>query len=223
MVAAPGLLELLFICFELFLRLKEGAIDTLQHGVLLAAPPVSAGDAHELEGGDLARMVHVSTTAEVSEVSVRALGDVAVLDVLEEIEFEGLLTPTLFGYGTRNRRHLKGVLAFDGGAHALFEPGEILLREWAGQAEIIVEARVDGRPDPEFSLGHKLKHGLGEHVGGGMPHAGQALGLRKSFKSNVGFEWCGHGSPPLAASTAYRNCPASLAGCIILVLLALWQ
>src|SRR5438445_2921011 len=204
MVAAPGLLELLFIRLELFLRLKEGTIDALQHRVLLTAPPVGTSDAHELEGGDLARMVHVSAAAEVSEVSVRALRDVTVLNVLEEVEFERLHMPTLFGFGTRNRRHLKGVLAFDGGAHALFEPGEILLREWAGQAEIIIEARVDGRPDPEFSLGHELKHGLGEHVGSRMPHAGQALGLRQVFEINVGFEWFGHGSPPLAASGSWR-------------------
>src|SRR5262249_28419399 len=167
MVAAPGLLELLFIRLELFLRLKEGAVDALQHRVFLTAPPVGASDAHELEDGDFARMVHVSTTTEVSEVSVRALGDVAVLDVLEEVEFERLPTPALFGFGTRNRRHVKGVLALDRGAHALFEPGEILLRERAGQAEVIVEARIDGWPDPELSLGHELEHGLGKNVGGG--------------------------------------------------------
>src|SRR5262249_18042657 len=145
MVAAPSLLELLFIRLELFLRLKEGAIDALQHGVLLAAPPVGASNAHEFEGGELTRMVHLPATAEVREVSMRALGDVAVLDVLEEVEFERLLTPALFGFGTRNRCHLKGVLAFDGGTHTLFEPGEILLHERAGQAEVIVEARIDGR------------------------------------------------------------------------------
>ena len=94
MVAAPGLLELLLIRLELFLRLEEGAIDALQHRVLLTAPPVGTSDAHELEGRDLARVVHVPTTAEVSEGGVRALGDVAVLDVLEEVEFEGLLAPT---------------------------------------------------------------------------------------------------------------------------------
>ena len=36
-------------------------------------------------------MVHVSTTAEIGEVSVRALRDVAVLDVLQEVKFEGCL------------------------------------------------------------------------------------------------------------------------------------
>src|SRR5262245_54290976 len=150
MVAAPRLLEPLFIRLELFRRLKQGAVDALQHGVLLAAPPVSTSDAHELEGGDLARVVHVPTSAEVREVGVRALRDVAVLDVLQEVEFEGLPPPALFGFGTRNCRHLKGVLALDGGAHALFEPGEILLREWAGQAEVIVEARVNRRPDAKL-------------------------------------------------------------------------
>src|SRR5215510_9297182 len=125
MIAAPSLLELLFIPLELFLRLKEGAVDALEHGILLTAPPVGTGDAHELERRDLTRLVHVSTTAEISEVGVRALGDVAVLNVLKEVEFEGLLTPAFFGFGSRDCRHLKGVLALDGGAHALFEPGEI--------------------------------------------------------------------------------------------------
>src|SRR5262245_52761252 len=146
MIATPGLLELLFVRLELLLRLKEGAIDALQHGVLLTTPPVCASDVHELEGRDLARMVHVSTTAEISEVGMRALGDVAVLDILQEVEFEGLLTPALFGFDTRDRRHLKDVLALDGGTHALFKPGEILLRERARQQEVIVETRIDGRP-----------------------------------------------------------------------------
>src|SRR6516162_4765833 len=60
MITAPRLLELLFIRLELFLRLKERAVDTLQHGVLLTAPPVGSSNAHELEGGDLTRMVYVS-------------------------------------------------------------------------------------------------------------------------------------------------------------------
>src|SRR5262245_39635159 len=104
MIAAPGLLELLFIRPELFLRLKESTIDALQHGILLAAPPVGTSNAHELEGRDLTRMVHVSATAEISEGGVRALGDIAILNVLEEVKFERLLTPTLFGFGSRDRR-----------------------------------------------------------------------------------------------------------------------
>src|SRR5262245_50879491 len=182
MIAAPSLLELLFIRLEFFRGLKEGAVDALEHGILLTAPPVGTSNTHELERRDLARMVHVSTTAEVGEGSVRTLRDVTVLDVLQEVEFEGLLTPAFFGFGSRDRRHLKGVLALDGGAHTLFEPSEILLREWAGQAEVIVEARVDGRSNPEFSLGHELEHGLGKNVGGGMPHTGQTLGRRKGFE-----------------------------------------
>jgi hypothetical protein len=122
-------------------------------------------------------MVYVSTTAEVSEGGVRALRDITVLDILQEVKFKGLLAPALFGFGSRDRRHLKGVLVLDGGVHTLFEPGEVLLREWAGQAEVIVEASVDGRPDAEFRLGHELKHGLSENVGGRMPHAGQTLSL----------------------------------------------
>jgi hypothetical protein len=149
-------------------------------------------------------MVYVSTTAEISKVGVRALRDVTVFDVLQEVEFEGLLPPALCGFGTRNRRHVKGVLALDGSTHALFKPGEILLCEWAGQAKVIVEASVNGRPNAEFSLGHELKHGFGKYVGGRMPHAGQALSLGEQGEIDMGFEWCGHGRPPLGLAALRR-------------------
>src|SRR5712691_3979678 len=90
MVTATGLLELLLIRFKFCLRLEEGAIDALQHRVLLTTPPVGASNAHELEGRDLARVVHVPTAAEVREGGMRALGDVAVLDVIEAVELGGL-------------------------------------------------------------------------------------------------------------------------------------
>ncbi len=47
----------------------------------------------------------------------------------------------------------------------------------AGQAEVVVEAGVDGRPDAQFGFGHELDHRLGEDVGGRVAHARQALGL----------------------------------------------
>ena len=55
-------------------------------------------------------MVHMSTTAEVGEFGVRALRDVTVLDVLQKVEFEGLLTPTLFSWSTRDRCHFQAVI-----------------------------------------------------------------------------------------------------------------
>src|SRR5262249_27530642 len=187
-----GLFELLLIHFNFCRSLKECAIDPLQHRVLLTAPPVGASNAHELEGRDLARIIHVPTAAEVREGSVRALGDVAVLDVLQQIELEGLVMPALFGFATRNRRHLKGMVARDGRAHTVLEPGEILLRQRAGQAEVIVEASLDGWPNTELRLGHELEHGLGEDVSRRMTHAGQTLLFREDSKIDVGFEWLGH-------------------------------
>ncbi len=47
-VAALGLLEAMQILVELFLRGKGGAVDALQHRVVLVAPPVGAGDREQL-------------------------------------------------------------------------------------------------------------------------------------------------------------------------------
>src|SRR5437762_672146 len=107
MVTAPGLFELLLIRFKFCLRLEQGTIDALQHRVLLTTPPIGTSNAHELEDRDLARSIHVPTAAEVRKGGVCALGDVAILDVLEEVELEGLVVPALCGFGTRNRRHLE--------------------------------------------------------------------------------------------------------------------
>src|SRR5262245_39694757 len=82
MVAAAGFLELVEVLVELFLGLEERAIDALEHRVLLAAPPVGAGDAHELEGRDLLRRVQVAAAAEVGEGAMGALRDPVVGDVL---------------------------------------------------------------------------------------------------------------------------------------------
>ena len=98
------------------------------------------------------------------------------------------MAPTVFGFGARNRRHLEGVLACDGGAHARLEPGEVVLRERAGQAEVIVEAGLDGRPNPKLGLGHELEHRLGQNVSGRMAHTGQALLLRERRQIDVGFQ-----------------------------------
>jgi len=58
----------------------------------------------------------------------------------------------------------------------------------SGQAEVVVKAGIDRRPDTELGIGHELEHGLGEDVGRRMTHAGQAFLLREDSEIDVGFE-----------------------------------
>jgi hypothetical protein len=55
------------IRIEVVLARPRGAVDALEHLVLRVAPPVGAGDFHQLEDLELARRRHVRTAAEVGK------------------------------------------------------------------------------------------------------------------------------------------------------------
>ncbi len=50
---------------------------------MLVAAPVGAGDAHQLEGADLARALHVRVAAEVRELAVATDTDLLVRDAVD--------------------------------------------------------------------------------------------------------------------------------------------
>ncbi len=185
-VAAPRFFELVLIGFEFRLRLEQRSVHPLELRILLAAAPVSPGDAHELERRDLAGVVHVTAAAEVGEVGVRALRDVALLEVGEEVELEGLIRPLTLSLRLGERRHHEGMLSGDGLPHPVIQPLQVVLAQWTRQAEVVVEAGFDGRPDAQLGFGHEFDHGLGEDVGGRVAHARKALFLGQGREINMG-------------------------------------
>ncbi len=60
--------------------------------------------------------------------------------------------------------------------HALLDAAQILGVERLLDVEVVVEAVLDGRADPELGLGEQVLHGLGEDVGGGVPQDVQTVG-----------------------------------------------
>ena len=206
-VALARLLELALVRIELVLRFEERPVHALELGVGLVTAPVGAGDAHQLERRNLAGVVHVAAAAEVGELAVGALRDGAVLDVREQVELEGLVAPALLRLGAGDGGHLEGQPPPDRLAHAPPQPGQVLLREGAGQAEVVVEAGGRGRPDTELGFGHQLDHRLGEHVRGGVAHAREAVLLREGGKVDVGFDgfWHGWDSPGVLAPAQGRR------------------
>src|SRR5690606_8021649 len=54
--------------------------------------------------------------------------------------------------------------------HALLDLLEIVGRQWARKIEVVVEAVVDRRTDPELGFREQVLNGLGHEVGGGVAH-----------------------------------------------------
>lgn len=173
-----------------------GAVDALEHGVLLAAAPVGGRVAHQLERRDVARGGQVRASAEVLPAQVAGLGvEVVVdrqlaaadLDVRTVVGRRGALDTDEFELVRLVRQLFAGVLVGHHAAretlpalldllHLLLDGLEILGRERPLDVEVVVEAVLDRRADAQLGLGEQLLHGLCHDVRGGVAQDVQAVG-----------------------------------------------
>ena len=170
-----------------------GAVDPLQLRVLLAPPPVRAAAAHHLQRRDVPGGRHVRAAAQVLplqlaggrvEVVVDRQFRAADLDRLLGVDPAAALEPDQFqlvrlagqlgpGLGVGDHPAGEPLTLLDDLAHSLLDVLKIAGLERRRHVEVVVEAVLDRRADPELGLrGHVLNR-LGHDVGGGVPHDGQ--------------------------------------------------
>ncbi len=187
MVALLGLLAPPQVCVELLLGRPRRAVDALEHRPLLVAAPVRAGRAEQLERPDLAGARDVRAATQVDE---RALpvegrrwhrGAVALgggQQVVDDLDLERLVVLDLerAGVGRRQLAQLERVVGGDALAHPRLDRREVVGGQRPGQLEVVVEAVVDDRPDPELRAGEQVQHRLGQDVRGGVAHRPELAG-----------------------------------------------
>ena len=195
-VAALGLGQLLQVGLVGVLALPGGAVDALQLGVLLAAPPVRGGTAGERERRDGAGARQVRAAAEVgpdeiagarvevvvhgqlraADLHVRALGVVRTTLEADQLQLVRLVRQLGLGLGVGDLAAGEVLPGADDLLHLLLDGGEVFRGERPLGIEVVVEAVLDRRADAEPRAGEQLLHGLGQHVGGGVPDHGAAVG-----------------------------------------------
>jgi hypothetical protein len=132
---------------------------------------------------DLAGALHVRPPAQVLEGVVPVGGEnralagrervavfvgAALQDVLDELQLVGLILEQRAGLLRGDLPADEGVVPGDDLPHPRLDPLQVLRRQGAGQIEIVVEAVLDGRPDPQLALGEHLQDRLGHDVGAGV-------------------------------------------------------
>ena len=165
-VALLGLFEPPEVLVELFLGQPRGAVDALEHRVLLAPAPVRARGREELEEPDRPRRGHVRPAAEIHEVALAVERDRGRVDAAQDLDLEGLAA-LLEEADRLVARHLlagEGQVLLRQLAHPGLDLLEVLGREWRGLREIVVEAVLDGRADGDLDLGEDLRDGLGHQM-----------------------------------------------------------
>jgi hypothetical protein len=195
-VALAGLLEAPEVGLQLRLGRPGRAVDPLELGAAIVAPPVGAGEAEELEGADLPRPGDVGATAEVLEVALAVEGDPPPLDATGVWAVRRLVAgaEVLAGGEALDQLHLVGLVALpeegerlvaielaalegevgrDDVLHPALDLGQVVEGQATGEVEVVVEPVLDRRADAELGLGEHLLDGLGHDVGRGVAHRAQ--------------------------------------------------
>ena len=132
------------------------------------------------------------TGAQVGEVALLVEGDVGVLrQVLDELHLVGLLLllHELDGLLTGQLKALQLQLLLADLAHLGLESSQILGGEGAGGVKIVVEPVLDAGADGQLHLGVQPLHGLGQHVGTGVP---VGLAILRIFKGKLVLDFFRH-------------------------------
>ncbi len=168
-VALFSLLDLLEVGLQVFLVGKSGAVDTLEHLVFFAPPPVGAGEAGELEGLDAPGRGQVRARAQVDKVALAVEGQLGILrQVVDQLHLVRL--PALLHKGDglvpRQGEALLPVIFLDDALHFLFDAGKVLRGEDLLHVKVIVKAVVNGGADGELGARKQVFDSTCHHVAG---------------------------------------------------------
>ena len=83
-------------------------------------------------------------------------------------------------------------------AHPRLDRGQVVRRQRARQEQVVVEAVVDDRPDPELRAREQVHHRLGQDVGGRVAHRAE-LAARAVIHQLGGRPALGRVEPDLVA------------------------
>ena len=165
-VALFGLLDVVQVLFKLLFSRPHGPVDALQHGVSLAAAPVSPCNRSELEMLALARARDVRACAQVREIAYRVGRNRIARDAVYKLHLEVLVARAekLQGFILIPVLAVKLQALLYYLAHAALYLGQVFGRERARKLHIIIKAVLDRRPDAEFNFGENLLNRRSHYV-----------------------------------------------------------
>ena len=168
--------------------LREGdAVNPLEGLPVGITPPVGGVASGELEGValDAAGGVQMGAGAEIRELALLVEGDMGVCgQVVDKLHLVGLclLLHELQSLLPGQLEPLQLQLLLADLPHLCLDLLQVLRREGEGGVQVVVPALVDGGTDGQLHLRPQALHGLGHHVGAGVP---VGLAVRRILKGKL--------------------------------------
>ena len=136
---------------------KGGAVDALEHGLMLVAAPVCAGNRQQLHGRDIPGGLQVGSLAEVNKAAVpvdrKGFGIGNTLDNLQFIWLVREQRLSFLPFQFLSNERFPGV---DGLVHKGLNLYEVIGREGARHIEVVIETVLGRRADAHFRFGKQL-------------------------------------------------------------------
>ncbi|OQA54827.1 MAG: hypothetical protein BWY42_01621 [Candidatus Omnitrophica bacterium ADurb.Bin277] len=163
------LFSALQVIIEIFLGEKSRPVNSLEHGIILTAPPIRPRHRKKPEGFQLTGVRHMPAAAKIRERTVLNKIDRIALDPFNDLEFVWLIRKERPGLGLAHRPLPECLIRINNLPHFFFDLREVLFLESRGTIEIIIKPFINHGPDGKFCSGIKLKDRLSKNVGGRMP------------------------------------------------------
>ncbi len=179
-VTLLGLLEEGEILVEHLLLGEGDAVDAHELLALLVAAPEGSGERCDLDGLDGGGIGDVRAAAEVGKRALRIGGDVAVLQLGDELALVFLATVAeeLEGVGLRDVSAHDGLLLLGQLEHLLLDFGEVGRGELVvTRVDVVIETVFDSGTDAELHAGIQLLESFGKQVGRRVPEGVLAFGV----------------------------------------------
>ena len=170
-VAFFRFLQAVQVGVEVFLLRPGRTVDALQHGVARIAPPVGAGELHQLERArQLAGRRQMRAAADVEPLALTVDGQFLALGdhLVDDLDLVGFAQLGEHLHRVLARPHLAhdGQVAPDDFVHALLDLLQVFRGEGLLAREIVVEAVLDGRANGHLGTGIELLHRLRHYMRG---------------------------------------------------------
>ena len=175
-VTLLGLFQLFQMCFQLLSGREADTVDTLHYVVAGIALPIYSGVFYQLEVLAQLGVVYVRSTAQVGKITLIVYGDVAILQIADQIQLVHIILEHFHGFRLGYFSSVDLLAFLTDLLHLFFDSSDhFIVDHIVAEIDIIIEPFLYHRSYPEFRMRVQMLDSLCHDMGAGMIQSCQSF------------------------------------------------